>query len=563
MRWHKSLYWRIAIGFVLFLAGMLVVQAMLFVWVIARSGRTVPGQSPGRFSETVALDLADALGREPDLDLARYVREQYAPDTHPFFVMMADGTIIANGNSPFPDALQRAARARLQRRFDRFERPLGPGARGDAPPREGPSAGFSGRGDGAGPREAFPYGPAGRGDGGFPRERPPLEFGGRGDGPLRDGPPFGRRSRSEGGRDTQGFRFVRPTPIVVNGRLAGVVVVPPNAPFNVVLGRFAPILGAVALGVLLVGTVAASALIFGPARRRLRQLEDAARRFGAGDLAARALARGGDEIAAVASAFNTMADDLTARAEALATSDKIRRQLLADVSHELTTPVTAMRGYLETLTMPELRLDEATRARYLSIIGDETARLERIIGDLLELARLEGGGGSFSIGDVSVADLFDRVAARHERACERQQVTIAHSIEPGAGMVRGDRDRLEQALQNLAGNAMRYAPPGSAIRLSARPHDGRVLIAVEDEGAGIAAEHLPHIFDRFYKAESSRAVSWTGEAGDIAAANGSGLGLSIVKAITERHGGRITVESRPGRTVFQISLQAAAAPAAS
>ena len=77
MRWHKSLYWRIAIGFVLFLAAMLVVQAMLFVWVVARSGRTVPGQSPGRFSETVALDLANALGREPDLDVARYVREQY------------------------------------------------------------------------------------------------------------------------------------------------------------------------------------------------------------------------------------------------------------------------------------------------------------------------------------------------------------------------------------------------------------------------------------------------------------------------------------------------------
>src|SRR4029077_20140589 len=133
MRWHKSLYWRIAIGFVLFLATMLVVQAMLFVWVVARSGRTVPGQSPGRFSETVALDLADALGREPDLDLARYVREQYASDTHPFFVMLTDGSIIANGNSPFPDALQRMARARLQRRFDRPEgAPFGPGGRGEA-----------------------------------------------------------------------------------------------------------------------------------------------------------------------------------------------------------------------------------------------------------------------------------------------------------------------------------------------------------------------------------------------------------------------------------------------
>jgi signal transduction histidine kinase len=273
----------------------------------------------------------------------------------------------------------------------------------------------------------------------------------------------------------------------------------------------------------------------------LRQLEGAARSFGAGDLSARAPARGGDEIAAVASAFNTMADDLTARAEALAASDRVRRQLLADVSHELTTPVTAMRGYLETLTMPELSLDEATKGRYLQIIADETARLERIIGDLLDLARLEGGGGTLFLTDVPVSDLFDRVCARHERACERQQVTLSSAIEPGA--------------TNLAGNALRYAPPGSTIRLAARPDEGGVALSVADEGPGIAAEHLPHIFDRFYKAESSRTVSRTGDT-EGATANGSGLGLSIVKAIVERHGGRISVESRPGRTVFQFTLAA-------
>ena len=522
MRWHKSLYWRIAIGFVLFLAAMLVVQAMLFVWVVARSGRTVPGQSPGRFSETVALDLADALGREPDLDVARYVRDQYAQVTHPFFVMLADGRLITSGSDTFPESLQRMARARLQRRFERPD----------------------------GPR----FEPGGRGEGAL-RELPSIGRGPRGDGLERDGPPFGRRPRGEG-RDG-GFRFVRPTPIVVAGGLAGVVVVPPDAPFVAVLGRFAPMLGAVAVGVLIVGTIAASGLIFGPARRRLRQLEGAARRFGAGDLSARAPARGGDEIAAVAAAFNTMADDLTARAEALATSDKARRQLLADVSHELTTPVTAMRGYLETLTMPELALDEATRERYLGIIGDETARLERIIGDLLDLARLEGGGGTLTIADVPVADLFNRVAARHERACEQQRVTLARSIEPGAAFVRADRDRLEQALQNLAGNALRYAPPDSTIRLAARREDGNVIMSVEDEGPGIAAEHLPHIFDRFYKAESSRTISRPGSAKEPAISNGSGLGLSIVKAIVERHGGQISVQSRPGRTRFQFTVRRA------
>jgi signal transduction histidine kinase len=345
-------------------------------------------------------------------------------------------------------------------------------------------------------------------------------------------------------RDASGYRFVRPSPIVINGQLAGVVVVPPQAPFGYLLRRYAPMLTLVAGGVLVVGTILTSFLIFGPARRRLRALENAARRFGAGDLMARAPDKGGDEIAAVASAFNVMAEDLAARADALAASDRTRRQLLADVSHELTTPVTAMRGYLETLTMPELALDEATRARYLGIIGDETARLERLIGDLLDLARLEGGGGTLYLDAVPVAQLFDRVIARHERACANAGVTMSASIDPGAGTVTADRDRLEQAIQNLAANAIRYAPAGSTIRLAARAEDaGHVAISVEDEGEGIAAEHLPHVFDRFYKADASRA----------GVSGGSGLGLSIVKAIVERHGATITVASRPGRTVFEIS----------
>jgi two-component system sensor histidine kinase BaeS len=345
---------------------------------------------------------------------------------------------------------------------------------------------------------------------------------------------------------------VRPIPILVNGSVAGAVVVPPQVPFGVLLNRFAPMLAFVAAGVLVLGTVVATLLIFGPARRRLRELESAARSLGAGDLSVRAPDRGGDEIAAVANAFNAMAADLAARANALAESDRVRRQLLADVSHELTTPVTAMRGYLETLSMPELQLDDATRRRYLSIVGDETARLEHIIGDLLDLARLEGGGGSFTVAEVSVPELFARVAARHERASQQAGVSIETSIEAGADTVVGDRDRLEQALQNLAANAIRYAPAGSTVRLRARPaasddpaqpEDG-VTLSVEDEGPGIGAEHLPHLFDRFYKVDASR----PGEAG------GSGLGLSIVKAIVERHGGRIAVTSRPGRTVFEIVM---------
>jgi two-component system, OmpR family, sensor kinase len=485
---------------------------VLFVWAVSQTGRSLPGQSPGRLGLTVALDLGSVLERDPQVDLARYVHDQYAQYTHPFFVMLTDGNVITSGSSTIDAPLRDMARVALQRWT---ERP--PGRRGER---------FDGPRPEGGSRFQRPPGPPldapdGEGRGGFP-------------GPAGGFGPFGR-----------GERFARPAPIMAAGHLAGVVVVPPQAPFGFLLGRFAPMLALVAAGVLIVGAVLTSAMIFGPARRRLRALETAARQLGAGDLSARAPERGGDEIAAVASAFNAMADDLAARAEALAASDRVRRQLLADVSHELTTPVTAMRGYLETLTMPELALDAATRERYLTIISDETNRLERLIGELLDLARLEGGGGSLQIDRVAVARLFDRVKARHERALASAGVALEISIDPDATDLQGDGDRLEQALQNLAANAIRYAPRGTTLRLASRRAGSGIALSVADEGIdGIADEHLPHIFDRFYKADASR----------VGVKGGSGLGLSIVKAIVERHGGTITVTSRPGRTVFEMVL---------
>jgi signal transduction histidine kinase len=306
-------------------------------------------------------------------------------------------------------------------------------------------------------------------------------------------------------------------------------------------------MGAIAIVLVCGGGVLAALLIFGPAHRRLRGLEDAARNFGRGARDARAPESGGDEISAVATTFNRMADDLARRASEVEASDRVRRQLLADVSHELTTPLTAIRGYVETLAMPDLALDDAAKLRYLDIVRDETARLERIVGDLLDLAKFEAGGVTLKLEDVPVADLFARVVARHERPCQDRQVTLATAIEPGANLVRADPDRLEQALQNLAANALRHTPTGGRIELRARRGGNEITLAVSDTGRGIAAEHLPHIFDRFYKADASRA-------NDTA---GSGLGLSIVKAIVERHGGTVIATSTPGvETVFEIRLPA-------
>lgn len=543
MTWYRSLYWRIALGFIGCLALLLVVQGMLFVWMMSQAGSAVPNQPPDRLGQTIAGDVSQALERDPSLDIERYIRDEFARDAQPFLVLLSSGATLEIG-ARFPDAMKTEARARLDslRAIDpaRLLRggPFGRGGPLRFGERGGPPAGPERRpGDVDGPRPLggpFPFPPE-RGPGADDRMRP--EPGGRDGGPGGPGGPGGRGPNGRSGR---------PFPIVAANALVGIVLVPPQPPFSFLLTRYAPTLLTVAVATLVVGGVLAAFVIFGPTRRRLKGVEDAARRLGAGDLDARAPSDGNDEVAAVASAFNAMAADLSARTEALVAADRARRQLLADVSHELNTPVTAMRGYLETLSMPEMGLDGATRARYLGIVGDETARLERIIGDLLDLARLEGGGGALQIEPLRVDELFARVVGRHERVAAAGQVTLRVVIEPGADVIVADRARFEQAMQNLAANALRYAPEQSVLELRARNDAETVALLVTDQGAGIPAEHLPRVFDRFYKVDESRTAQ-------LGAAGGSGLGLSIVKAIVERHGARIGVTSRPGQTVFEIA----------
>ena len=337
---------------------------------------------------------------------------------------------------------------------------------------------------------------------------------------------------------------------MVGGMPVGrVVVLPGGPPFSRIVRLLGPTIALVAASVLIVGTTLIAFVIFGPARRRLKAVQAATERLGAGDLDARAPEHGGDEVTALARSFNQMAGELAHRTRALETADAARRQLLADVSHELMTPLTAMRGYIETLSMSEIQIDAPTRERYMQIVSEETHRLERIVGDLLDLARLEGGGTTMRQERVQVAALFDRVAARHERELRQRGIRLEFRVNAGAEDVIGDPDRLEQALQNLAANALRHTPDGGQITLTSQ--------SVETAGPGrqrpsacrsatpdraFREDHLPLIFERFYKADAARK-----------AAGGSGLGLSIVKAIVERHGGTITARNEQG-AVFEIVL---------
>jgi signal transduction histidine kinase len=336
--------------------------------------------------------------------------------------------------------------------------------------------------------------------------------------------------------------------IEVAGSRVGFVAVAGRGPrTEFFLRQFGPTLGIIGAVLLLLGSAVGSLAIFGPARRRLRALEKVAQAIGAGDVSVRAAEAGGDEVTALARAINQMAGNLGARTSAVEASDRTRRQLLADVSHELKTPLAAVRGYVETLAMREVKLDDATRRRYLDIVAEETIELERIVGDLLDLARLESGGMELTCEQVPVAQLFQRVNDRHERELIEKQVNLETSIAPGAREVWGDLARLEQAVQNLVANALRHTPEGGQITLLSEQAEGGARLVVRDTGPGIPEEHLPRIFDRFYKADASRA--------DPYSKTGSGLGLSIVKAIVQLHGGTVGAANLPGGGAeFVISL---------
>ena len=508
-RWYRSLYWRIALGLFAFLALMLAAQGALFVWMVDQTAGSIPARSPRRLAVIVASDVAAALDADPALDLQRYVREQYAHVFQPFVVVMRDGRVASNRDE-VPAELKDAVAFESSRR--------------DFPPREG----RGGRGDRFGDRGGGDRGGADRfGDRGGDGRRPPPN--------------------STGTVALPPERSWEAVPMFVAGEPVGRVAVLAGPPFSRIASELGPTVAVVAAGVLAVGMVLIALFVFGPAQRRLKKVQEATEQLGAGDLNARAPEKGGDEVAAVARSFNRMADELASRAQALDASDRARRQLLADVSHELMTPLTAMRGYVETLTMREVPLDPATRERYLRIIDEETHRLERIVGDLLDLAKLEGGGGSLRHERVALAALFDRVRSRHERESAERGIRIECQVAPGAETVEGDPDRLEQALQNLAANALRHTPDGGAITLSAMVENGAVHLRLRDTGSGIPQEHLPLIFERFYKADSARR-----------AAGGSGLGLSIVKAIVERHHGSIAASNDNG-AVFDITLPRSAA----
>jgi signal transduction histidine kinase len=234
-----------------------------------------------------------------------------------------------------------------------------------------------------------------------------------------------------------------------------------------------------------------------------------------------------DELAQLAISFNQMATKLEQ-------TEATRRELIGNVAHELRTPLATITGSMEGLIDGVLPAEAAT----FQGIYREADRLQRLVTDLQELSRVEAGAFALNLRPVPVAHLVETTVARLGLQFEEKGVALETDVPAGLPPVRADEDRIGQVLLNLVGNALQYTPAGGQVWVSARRQEAEVQISVADSGVGIAAEHLPLIFTRFYRVDKSRSRI----------GGGSGIGLTIAKHLVEAHGGRIWAESAgPGQ----------------
>lgn len=330
-------------------------------------------------------------------------------------------------------------------------------------------------------------------------------------------------------------------PISSNGQTVGYVLFRAAPGVDMILQASAQNFLAQLRGTLLIAGLVAGAVsvVLGIVLSRtlsapLATLAQAAHRFAARDWEQRVPVRGAQEIAQVSTAFNQMADELQRQ-------EMTRRSMMADIAHELRTPLTVMQGNLRAMLDDVYPLERAE----IATLYDETRLLARLVDDLRELALADAGQLPLNLGEINLRELLENAAANFSIAADAQNARVEILPLENLPRVRADSDRVAQVLRNLLANALRHTPEGGTIALGAQVQEKFVRVSVRDTGEGIAPQDVPHIFERFYRADKSRART-TG---------GTGLGLAIAKAWIEAMGGNIGVESELGKgSTFWFTL---------
>lgn len=322
---------------------------------------------------------------------------------------------------------------------------------------------------------------------------------------------------------------------MINDGESTVVVTNAEADFLEQTNRWLWLAGAIAVAV----AILIAAFLAAQISRPLKALSNGAGQIASGNLSHRVKVGSKDETGRLAESFNAMAVSLQK-------SEEARKRLLADVAHELRTPLTVINGTVDAMIDGVLPTDE----RQLGIIKGESALLTRLIADLRDLSLAEAGRLKLDISSIDLGDMVHRKLEQFRPLADAKNIGLNFHNPGELPTVPGDWVRLEQVLANLISNALRHTPEGGSINItlgSSASDTGRMVdIKVADSGEGIAPDELPHIFDRFYRIEDSRAH---------AEGSGAGLGLAIVKQMVEAHHGQVEVTSAPGQgTTFTISL---------
>lgn len=345
-------------------------------------------------------------------------------------------------------------------------------------------------------------------------------------------------------RDPNGRKIFSAAPVKSNGRIAGYLyVVLAGQEYESIAGLFhSSYIVKLSTGIITASLVCglfAGLLIFKLLTRRLRRLSTAMEGFQQHNFETPVPAEltehpGEDEIGRLSKTFKHMSDRISEQVTALKHTDALRRELVANVSHDLRTPIASLQGFLETLLLKEKDLSQEQRHNYLQTALKHSERLNRLTNELFELSRLDSGDIKPHREAFALGDLLQDVIMKFQLSADKRRIRLGARIPPDLPLVYGDIALIERVLQNLMENALHHTPPNGEITLGLSQCDGQLMVTLTDTGHGIPADKLPRIFDRFFQVEKHE-HNHNG---------GAGLGLAIAKRIVTLHGGDIQVESR-------------------